>query len=442
MTRSSRKQWSPPAMRSIEDTGLNMGLLTDLAIKTIYFAGYLSGQQLADRMRLPFTGVVDLIIEFMRREQWIEVRGQAGISEAAYEYIISQRGSAKAHEAIERSMYAGPCPVTLPQYVYAMKAQHRRPSVQREGLLQAFEGLIIDESILSKIGPAMNSGKAIFMHGPPGNGKTTLATRAARFILGNEMWVPHAVDVDGQVVRVFDNVNHELIEDTTEDSRAGTGVRRDPRWVKIKRPVIMVGGELTMAGLDLVYDPINKYYEAPFQMKANGGLFFIDDFGRQMMRPQDLLNRWIVPLESRIDFLTLNTGRKIEIPFNVLIIFSTNLPPEGLVDEAFLRRIPYKIEVGNPTFEQFREIFKIVCQSRRIPYDEKGLAYLLQEWYLKKNRPIRAVHARDILDALLDMARYLNRPPQLTKELIDHAADAYFVDLGEYRAVTTGSKQD
>lgn len=436
---SARKQWSPPAMRSIEDTGLNMGLLTDLAIKTIYFAGYLSGQKLAEKMALPYTGVVDRIIDFMKREKWIEVRGSGGISEAAYEYIISQKGSTKAQEALERSMYAGQCPVTLPQYVYAMKAQYRRPNAQRDSLVAAFEGLVVDESILNKIGPAINSGKAIFMHGPPGNGKTTFATRAARFVLGNELWLPYAIDIDGQVIRIFDNVLHEVLEVPEEDKSSGTGVRRDPRWVLVKRPVIMVGGELTMAGLDLVYDPINKYYEAPYQMKANGGMFFIDDFGRQMMRPQDLLNRWIVPLESRIDFLTLNTGRKIEIPFNVLIIFSTNLPPKDLVDEAFLRRIPYKIEVKDPTFEQFREIFKIMCQVKRIPYDEKGLAYLIQEWYLKTNRPLRAVHPRDILDQLLDMARYLNRPPQLTKELIDHAAESYFVDLtGEYKAVTTG----
>lgn len=438
---TSRKQWAPPAMRTVEDTGLNFGILSDLAIKTIYFAGVINGAKLAEAMCLPYTGIVNKVLEFMKKEKWIEVRGSSTISEAAYEYVISSKGSAKAQEVLQRSMYAGPCPVTLPQYVYAMKAQYRRPVVKREGLLEAFEGLIVDEEILGKIGPAMNSGKAIFMHGPPGNGKTTFATRAARHILGEDLWIPYAVDVDGQVIRIFDNVNHDVVGTVDElEQSAGTGVRRDPRWIKIKRPVIMVGGELTMAGLDLVYDTVNKFYEAPFQMKANGGMFFIDDFGRQTMRPQDLLNRWIVPLESRIDFLTLNTGRKIEVPFNVLIIFSTNLPPADLVDEAFLRRIPYKIEVGNPTFDQFREIFKIVCQAKRIPYDEKGLAYLLQEWYLKRNRPLRSVHPRDILDQLIDIARYLDRPPQLTKELLDRAADAYFVDLtGEYQYVATGS---
>ena len=433
-----RKQWTPPAMRNIDDTGLNMGLLTDLAIKTIYYAGYLTGHDLATRMHLPYNGVVDRILEFMKREKWVEVRGAGALNEAAYEYLISNKGSDKAREALERNMYAGPCPVTLPQYVYAMKSQYNRPSVRREDLVEAFDGLIVGDEMMAKIGPAMNSGKAIFMHGPPGNGKTTFATRAARHVLGQDIWIPHAIDVDGQIIRVYDDVNHEPLEVQDDVRTTATGVRRDPRWIRIRRPVIMVGGELTMAGLDLVYDPINKFYEAPYQMKANGGLFFIDDFGRQMMRPQDLLNRWIVPLESRVDFLTLSTGRKIEIPFNVLIVFSTNLPPADLVDEAFLRRIPHKVEVGDPSFEDFREIFKIACSQRRIPYDEQGLAYLLQEWYLKKKRPVRAVHPRDILDQLLDIARYMNRPPKLTKDLLDRAAEAYFVDLsGDYTAVTT-----
>jgi SpoVK/Ycf46/Vps4 family AAA+-type ATPase len=196
--------------------------------------------------------------------------------------------------------------------------------------------------------------------------------------------------------------------------------------------VIMVGGELTLETLDLVYDPINKYYEAPYQMKSNGGMFLIDDFGRQQVRPRDLLNRWIVPLESRVDFLTLSTGRKIEIPFNVLIVFSTNMPPADLVDEAFLRRIPHKIEVGDPSLTQFRDIFVAQCEAKRVPYDENGLKYLLSEWYQKEDRNLRAVHPRDILEQIVDIARYENRPPQLTKDLLDRAAKAYFVDLDAY----------
>ncbi len=205
--------------------------------------------------------------------------------------------------------------------------------------------------------------------------------------------------------------------------------RRDPRWVKIRRPFIMVGGELTLEGLDLVFDDTNKFYEAPFQVKANGGILLIDDFGRQQVRPRDLLNRWIVPLENRVDYLTLHTGRKIEIPFDVLVVFSTNLPPRDLVDEAFLRRLRHKIEISDPSYEDYREIFKRVSQQKGIPYNDQGLAYLLQEYYIKRNRKMRASHPRDLCDQILDIARYLSTEPTMTKEMIDRASQAYFVDI-------------
>jgi predicted ATPase with chaperone activity len=266
------------------------------------------------------------------------------------------------------------------------------------------------------------------MYGPPGNGKTTISEAVGRVVLGRTIYIPYAIDIDGQIVRVFDAVNHEVVEESADASGSGSK-KPDPRWIKIKRPMIMVGGELTLESLDLVYDPINKYYEAPFQVKANGGMFLIDDFGRQQVRPRDLLNRWIVPLEKRVDFLTLATGRKLEVPFDVLIVFSTNLEPTDLVDEAFLRRIRHKIEIGDPTYEEYREIFARVAKARGLPYDDKMLAYLLQEWYIKKNRNLRAVHPRDLIDQMKDISGYLGVPFQMTKDLIDRACEAYFVEL-------------
>ncbi|MCA9882722.1 MAG: ATP-binding protein [Anaerolineae bacterium] len=422
--------WAPPSLRSLDDTGLTKLAVADLILKALYFRGDLLGHQIAEILRLPFNGVLDSVVEFLKREKLVEIMGSGGIGEASYRYAIATKGIERALDALQRTQYAGAAPVPLDMYIESINAQNRKDMlVKEEHMLAVMENLIVSKDMLDKIGPAANSGTSIFLYGPPGNGKTTLSEAIGRAILGDDMWVPYAVDVDGQIIQIFDSVNHTLSDNQTP-LKYGTGSMADPRWVRIKRPVIIVGGELTMESLDLIYDPINKFYEAPYQVKANGGLFLIDDFGRQQVRPQELLNRWIVPLEKKYDFLTLNNGRKIELPFNVLIIFSTNMDPKDLVDDAFLRRIKYKIEIGNPTLEQYRELFELMCRIKGIPFDRDGMVYLIKEWYRKYNRDLRFVHPRDILSQMQDIARYLGRPVTMADtDLIDRAAESYFVEL-------------
>jgi predicted ATPase with chaperone activity len=305
-------------------------------------------------------------------------------------------------------------------------------SIHEQAMRQALSHLVVEEEMMHKLGPAVNSGRSIFLFGAPGNGKTAMAESIGQMVLGAEMYLPYAIEVGGMVIKVFDEVNHKRVPEPPQKNAGNhrTGrLRLDDRWIKIKRPVITVGGELTLETLDLVWDDVSKYYEAPFQMKANGGMFLIDDFGRQLVRPRDLLNRWVVPLEKRYDYLTLHTGQKIEVPFELLIVFSTNLEPSELVDEAFLRRIRHKIEVGDPSFNSFRAIFRRECAAREIPFDEEGLAYLLHEYYIRPGKPLRACHPRDLLDEILDIARYRDIKPSLSKELIDRACRAYFVEL-------------
>jgi predicted ATPase with chaperone activity len=419
--------YEPPGPRSIEETGLNLAFLTELALKIMYFEGYLSGSQIADRLKLPFQGVVDQVLEFLKKEQMAEVKGAGGFGEQAYQYAISLKGREKARETLERSHYVGAAPVSLQSYIEAMAKQSLKGfSVHQRAMRQALANLVISERTFSQIGPAVNSGRSIFLYGPPGDGKTTIAEAVGRMILTNDIAIPYALEVDGAVIKVFDQSNHERVP---EPAGTAANKNRDARWVKIRRPVIVTGGELTLESLDLVWDNVNNFYQAPYQMKANGGMFLIDDFGRQQVRPRDLLNRWILPLEKRADFLTLHTGRKIEIPFDVLLIFSTNLAPKDLVDEAFLRRIRHKIHIGDPTFEEFREIFKRVANAKKMEYDDQALAYLLQEHYIKAHRKLRAVHPRDLIEQMVDIAKYLNLPLVMNKDLIDRACDAYFVEM-------------
>jgi predicted ATPase with chaperone activity len=425
----------PPPILTVDDTGLSPLWLQDLVLKVMYFQGYLTGYKIAEEVALPFSGVVDQILEALKREKLIEVRSsQMGLGEGAYLYAITGLGITRAREALERSQYAGPAPVPVEVYNESCRRQARgRMQITNRVMRQVLSNLVLSERSYQTLGPAVNSGTSIFLYGPPGNGKTSIARAIGNLIMTQNIFIPYSLYVDGQVIKMYDSVNHQLAseQDVTSQGTGSlrSGARRDPRWVRIRRPFIVTGGELTLAGLDLVFDDTLKFYEAPFQVKANNGILLIDDFGRQQVRPRDLLNRWIVPLENRIDYLALHTGRKIEIPFDVLVIFSTNLPPRDLVDEAFLRRLRHKIEIADPSYEEYREIFRRVASAKGVTYNDQGLAYLLQEWYIKRNRKLRASHPRDLCDQILDISRYMNLEPTMSRDLIDRAALSYFVEL-------------
>jgi predicted ATPase with chaperone activity len=414
----------PPRPRSIDETGLSMSYVSDLVLRALYLIGEMTGQMIVETLHLPYENVIDQAIAYLRREQMCEIKGTGGLGEKAYRYQATVKGIERAKEVGERSQYMGPAPVTLSSYVEMMKRYSTQGlMITEDAIRQAFAHLVINDGLLHQVGPAINSGRSIFLFGHAGNGKTSIAEAVAQ-LMSDSMLIPYAVLIDGQVIRVFDPIHHDRVE--LPPNQDGF---YDRRWVLSKRPVVIAGGELNMDSLDLVYDQYSKYYEAPLQMKANGGLFLIDDFGRQQMRPRDLLNRWIVPLEKRVDFLTLHTGKKIDVPFDQLIIFSTNIEPKQLVDEAFLRRIRYKIEVGNPSPQEFREILRRVCKAKGVPYSDDGLRYLLEHEYSKRKIDMRACHPRDLMDQLIDIARFTKTQPMMTRELLSAACKSYFVEM-------------
>ena len=414
----------PPA--TIAETGLHPDTLAQLMLKTL-IAGESSGTQLAENMRLPYS-VLDAMIQHARVEKLIEVRGASGAGNAGYRYALTDLGRDRAMQFLDINRYVGPAPVPLSQYnAYVRASMAARPWIDKDRLGTGFSELVVSEEMYDKLGPAVNSGKSLFLYGAPGNGKTVVAEGIGR-ALGSDMHIPFAIDVDGQTITMFDPVNHV--------SRSAAGAQHsviavaayDRRWEQVRRPVVVVGGELTLEMLDLTFNPISKFYEAPIQMKAIGGVFVVDDFGRQRIPPRDLLNRWIVPLESRVDFLTLHTGRKFEVPFNVFIIFATNLQPESLADEAFLRRIPYKIRAKNPTAEEYVKIFELNCRKRGLAFDPVMVEYLMRKYYQPRKLQMRACHPRDLLEQVVDMCRYQNRAPAISRDLLDAACSGYFLE--------------
>jgi len=416
----------PPAPTTFEETGLGYEALKQLLAKSL-FAGELSGRELADRLCLPYA-LLESLVEHLRVEKLVEVRGAAGSGTAGFRYALTELGRDRAAIYFDANGYVGPAPVPLKQYAAAMNTlKVQRGFLDKERIAHGFTHLVVNGEMLDQLGPAVNSGKSVFIYGPPGNGKTVLAEGIGR-ALGGDMYIPWALDIDGQVITIFDPVNHEKLEDEVSGSVLIKAVDRDRRWVRVKRPVVTVGGELTLEMLDLNFNPIAKFYEAPLQMKANGGVFVVDDFGRQRIRPRDLLNRWIVPLESRVDYLTLHTGKKFEMPFDVLIVFATNLNPESLADEAFLRRIPYKIYAKNPTHDEFGRIFELNCKRRGIGYDPVIIEYLVRRYYQPRGLEMRGCHPRDIVEQVVDICRYQAKPLVITRELLDQACKNYFLE--------------
>jgi hypothetical protein len=421
--RSGRAEpWAPELPTVIEETGLNRTLLSENILRTIYNKSRATGAEIAQHLRL-FYGVVEPLIQDLRRAEYIDIIGQRGYGDINYEYILTSRGSQAVVEAMQKTQYNGPCPVPFDAYVNSVRKQTiKSVVVTRRNIRQAFSDLVMSEAILNEVGPAVNSGSSLFLFGFPGNGKTAIAERITR-LMGDHIYIPYAVEANGQIIKVYDPIVHDAVkEDQADDTPA-----YDQRWIKIKRPVVIVGGELTLPMLDLIYNENARVYEAPFQMKANGGIFLIDDFGRQQCRPIDLLNRWIVPLEKRYDYLATVTGQKIEIPFDQLIIFSTNLDPNDLADEAFLRRIKFKINVVDPTEDHWRKIWQLVCKGRNVAYDERGLDYLVEKWYKPDSRPFRMCHPRDILDQMMSLAKYNMEQVTFNPDLIDAACATYFV---------------
>jgi len=414
----------PHAPTSIEETGLDPGLLADLALKTLYLSGNVRGDELSTQLALPLQ-VTSTILDLLRQEKLCAPTGGTSVTVAGLNYALTGLGLERAASALSMNGYVGPAPVPLADYFdYVRRQSVHDVEITREGIERSLANLVLEQRTLDLIGQAVSSKRPVLLYGESGNGKSTAAEDLGPALPGTIL-IPHAVEVMHQVIRVFDPSTHEPIEEDAETRSDGRMV--DSRWNRIKRPLVSAAGELSSSHLELVLDPVRKTYEAPIQMKANGGLLVIDDFGRQQLDAAYLVNRWIVPLEKGVDHLSLENGASFESPFDVVPIFVTNMQPAELADDAFLRRLRYKIEIPSPNLDLFIEILKRECAANEMAYDEGAADYLVEEHFVKPGRQMRGCHPRDIVEAIAAADRYHGREPALTREAIDDACEYYFV---------------
>jgi hypothetical protein len=420
-----------PQPQTLEETGLKLDLIVQLLLKAIYYGGELTGVEFADRLGLTFSAVQPGI-DALKEQHFCEIVGGTSLGPPSYRYRITVRGRERASLFLEQNMYSGVAPVPLDQYLRYMASipPTAAGGVTRAQVMAAFGHLVLSDRIIDQLGPAINAGHSLFVYGAPGNGKSVISQAIRNLLLG-EIYIPHALEVNGNLIQIFDPVNHEPLPPPS----VGTGLEAlevpDRRWVRCRRPLVTVGGELTLDSLDLIYNPTAGFYRAPIQLLSNGGVLVIDDFGRQRCSPHALLNRWIVALEARIDYLTLQSGQKVALPFLVFPVFATNLKPAELVDEAFLRRIQYKVMAESPTAEDYSKIFENVCKALDVPFDQRHVDYLLDNVYAPRKIAIRGCQPRDLINQALMMAQFRGEPRRLSVPLLDSACATYFIDEEE-----------
>lgn len=419
----------PSAPKSLEETGLPSDMVYQIVAKALHVSGAQTGTEIASRLGVAFS-VIEPCIETLKRDRHLEIAGGA-IAPQSYMYRLTEAGHARAADFSDHNQYVGKLPVSLAQYNSYLNAFHRAapPHVTRLTVREAFRHMVLSDRVIDQLGPALASRHSLFIYGPPGNGKTRIA-QALGALMPGEIAIPHAIAVEGDIVRVFDPMNHTMVpdEETELDERSlALEETHDQRWVRCYRPVVTVGGELTMESLELGVVPGTGFYRAPLQTIANGGLLVIDDFGRQRVSPSEILNRWIVPLESRVDHLVLKSGQKFEIPFETLIVFATNLNPLELLDESFLRRIRYKVYAESPTREDFINIFLRCCDERGLACNRPMVEELIRHELEPRHVELRGCQPRDLIEHALSLAAYVELPNQLSPELLSAACATYFL---------------